>query len=90
MGLLHVDLPSLAAQKHVDAPVAVAHARLADLFDAGFDAGLLAAAGFVMIGRTIEFEDAARAPDRNAPFIANRRRQLALAGRPYIFRRMTS
>jgi hypothetical protein len=74
----------------MDAPVAIPNARLANLFDAGFKAGLLVAAGFVMIGRPIEFKNAARAPDRYAPFIANRRRQLALASRPYSFRRMTS
>ena len=57
---------------------------------AGFNAGLLATTGFVMVGRTIKFEDAARPPDRHAPFITNRRRKLALASRPYSFRRMTS
>jgi hypothetical protein len=49
MRLLHVDLPALAAQKNMDAPVAIPDARLADLLDAGFKAGLLAAARFVMI-----------------------------------------
>jgi hypothetical protein len=34
----------------MDAPVAIPNAGLADLLDAGFDAGLLAAAGFVMVG----------------------------------------
>ena len=90
MGLLHVDLPPLATQKNVDAPVAVTDARLTNLPDAGFDAGLLAAAGFVMVRGPVELQDAARAPDRYAPLIANRRRQLALARRPHIFRRMTS
>jgi hypothetical protein len=83
MGSLQVDLPPLAAQKDMNAPVAVADARLANLLDAGFKTGLLATTGFVMVGRTIEFEDAARPPDRHTPFIANRRRQLALASRPY-------
>ena len=90
MGLLQVDLPSLATQKDMDAPVAVPDARLANLLDPGFKAGLLAATRFVMIGGPIEFQDAARPSDRDAPFIANRRRQLALASRPYSFRRMTS
>jgi hypothetical protein len=90
MGLLQIDLPSLAAQKNMDAPVAIPNARLADLFDAGFKAGLLAAARFVVIGGPIEFQNGARPPDRDAPIIANRRRQLALASRPYSFRRITS
>jgi hypothetical protein len=74
----------------MDTPVSVTDARGADLLDPGFEAGLLAATGFVMKGRAIEFQDAARPPDRDAPFITNRRRQLALASRPYSFRRMTS
>jgi hypothetical protein len=67
----------------MDPPVPVADARLANLLDGGFNAGLLATTGFVMVGRTIKFEDAARPPDRHAPVITNRRRQLALASRPY-------
>jgi hypothetical protein len=90
MGFLQVDLPALAAQKNMDAPVAIPNARLADLFDADFKAGLLAAARFVVIGGPIEFQNGARPPDRDAPIIANRRRQLALASRPYSFRRITS
>jgi hypothetical protein len=79
-------------------------ARLADLFDAGFKAGLLAAARFVVIGGPIEFQinmktthrvytslglQLRNKTDRVAPIIANRRRQLALANRPYSFRRIT-
>ena len=48
----------------MDAPVAIPNARLADLFDAGFEAGLLVAARLVMIGGPIEFQDGARPPDR--------------------------
>jgi hypothetical protein len=36
MGLLQTDLPSLAAQKEMDAPVAVADPRSANLLDASF------------------------------------------------------
>jgi hypothetical protein len=90
MGLFQIDLPSLATQKDMDAPVAIADARGANLLDPGFEAGLLAATGFVMKGRAIEFQDAARPSDRYIPFITNRNRQLALASRPYSFRRMTS
>jgi hypothetical protein len=85
-----VDFPAFATQEDMDSPVPVADVRLANLFDAGFQAGLLATTGFVMVGGPIEFEDAARPPDRDAPIIANRSRQLALASRPYSFRRITS
>ena len=90
MGLLQIDLPSLTAQKDMNAPVAIADPRDANLLDPSFKAGLLTATGFVMKGRAIEFQNAARAPDRYAPFVTDRRRQLALASRPYSFRRMTS
>jgi hypothetical protein len=89
-GLLQVDLPTLTTQKNMDASVAVPDACSASLFDPSFETGLLAATGFVMIGGTIKLQDAACAPDRYAPFVTDRRRQLALASRPQIFRRMTS
>ena len=90
MGLLQVDLPPFTTQKDMDASVAVPDACTANLFDPSFETGLLAATGFVMIGGPIELQDAACAPDRYAPFVTDRRRQLALASRPQIFRRMTS
>ena len=62
----------------MDAPVAVADPRGPNLLDPSFQAGLLAATGFVMIGGPIEFQDRARPPDRDAPIIANRRRQRAV------------
>jgi hypothetical protein len=37
-----VDRPAFATQENMDAPVPVADARLANLLDAGFNAGLLA------------------------------------------------
>jgi hypothetical protein len=43
----------------MDAPIAVADPRGANLLDLGFKTGLLAATGFVMIGGPIEFQDAA-------------------------------
>ena len=74
----------------MDTPVSVTDARGADLLDPGFEAGLLAATGFVMKGRAIKFEKAARPSDRYIPFTTNRRRQLALTSRPQSFRRITS
>jgi hypothetical protein len=61
----------------MDMPVSITDARSADLLNPGFEAGLLAATGFVMKGRTIKFEKAARPSDQHIPFITNRRRQLA-------------
>ena len=62
----------------MDAPVAIADPRGPNLLDPSFQAGRLAATGFVMIGGPIEFQDRARPPDRDAPIIANRRRQRAV------------
>ena len=90
VGLLDVDVPALATQQDVNAPIPVAHARGADLLDPGFEAGLIGAAGFAMVGGPIELQDAARAPDRYVPLPADPCRQLALPIRPYSFRRMTS
>ena len=47
---LHVDLPAFAAKKDMHPPIAISDTGLADLPDAGFNAGLLAAAGFVVVG----------------------------------------
>jgi hypothetical protein len=74
----------------MDASVVVPDAGCANLFDPSFETGLLAATGFVMIDGTIELQDAARAPDRYAPFVTDRRRRLSLASRPQSLRRMTS
>lgn len=57
--LLHVDLLPLTAKKSVDATVPIADTRLPDLTDAGFDAGLLAAARFVVIRRGVHLENPA-------------------------------
>jgi len=57
---LHVDLRAFPAEKNVDAAIAIADARLAD---AGFDAGLLAAPGFVVAGRGVHFQHPANPAD---------------------------
>ncbi len=82
VGFLDVDVPAVATQQHMHAPIAVAHARRANLLDSGFDAGLIGATGFVVVSGRVEFENPARAPDRNVPLLANPCRQLALATRP--------
>ena len=44
---LHVDGPSLSLQKHVNTPISIADAGLADLLDAVLERCLLAALAFV-------------------------------------------
>jgi len=87
---LHVDLRAFPAEKNVDAAIAIADTRLADIADAGFDAGLLAAPGFVVAGRGVHFQHPANPADRHAPTAANRVHQLAFTSRPHSFRRMAS
>lgn len=74
----------------MDAAIAIADARLADLADAGFDAGLLATAGFVVVGRRIHLQNSASPTDQHAPVTANLVHQFAIASRPHNFWRMTS
>jgi hypothetical protein len=54
---LHVALLAFPAKKNVEAPIAIADTRIADLTDAGFDASLLAAAGFVVIRRDVHLQN---------------------------------
>ena len=79
VGPLGVHLPALTTKQNVDAPISVAHPRRADILDPAFEAGLLAATGFVMEGRRIELKHPTGPPDRHIPFLANPSRQLALA-----------
>ncbi len=88
--LLHVDQPTFAAQQHVDASIAVANPRFADLPDPLFQAGLTGATGFVMVSRGIEPQNLAGSPDRYAPINQYPIDQLALPDRPQSFRRITS
>jgi hypothetical protein len=75
----HVDLPAFAAKKYVDATIPIVDTGLADLPDAGFNAGLLAAAGFVVVGRGVHLQYPASPADRHTPVTANPVHQLALA-----------
>lgn len=45
---LDVDAPTLTIQKHMDAPIAIAHPELTDLLDPFLDCGLIGAAGLGM------------------------------------------
>ncbi len=64
-GLLVIDAPALAAQQNVNAPVAVAHPRLADFPDPHLEAGLLRAARLVVVGRGVPIEHLTGPPDRH-------------------------
>lgn len=52
----HVDPPPLAARQHMDATVALANTRLANLLDAHLNWGLSGAAGFIVAGGGIELQ----------------------------------
>jgi hypothetical protein len=80
-----IDAPALAPQQNMNTPVAVAHPRLADLPDPPLKAGLLGAAGL-----GLHIEHPACPPDRHAPLTPHPVHQLALASRPYSFRRIIS
>src|SRR5215212_933512 len=81
---------TLAPEQNMNPPVAVAHARLAYLPDPLFQMGLSGAARFVMVGRGVHLEHAARPADRNIPLVPHLVDQLALPDRPQSFRRMAS
>lgn len=53
-GLLDIDDPSLPSQKHVDAPVAIAHTRFCNLFDPPLDGSLVRPPGLVVVGGGVE------------------------------------
>lgn len=77
-----VNVPAIAARRHMHAAVAVAHTRRADLLDARFEAGLIGATGLVVVAGCVELDHATSPPDRNVPVLANPHRQPALAIRP--------
>ena len=90
IGPLHVDLPPFTAMQHVHKAIAVAHTRLNDLLDASCKPSLIAAAGYIVIGRQGRLQGPVSPPDRYAPFTTKLRQQLTFASRFYRFRRMTS
>ncbi len=89
-GLLHVDHPSLASQQHVDAPVAITHACLCDLFDPPLNGSLVRPPGLVVVGGRVEANGPTGSPDRHAPVHAHPGDDLAQTARLQSFRRMTS
>ena len=77
--------------KHdLDAAVAIPRAGRTNLLDPGCDPGLIVPTRPVVVGGSVDLENPARAPDRDAPLTTNRVDQLALASRPQSFRRITS
>src|SRR5215212_2600728 len=71
-------------------PIAIAHARLADLPDPLFEVGLSGAVRLVVVGRGVHLEHAARPADRNLPLATHLVDQLTLPNRLQSFRRMAS
>lgn len=82
VGPLHVDVPTFERQHHVHPAIAVANPRRADVLDPSCDVGLIAAAGLVVVARSVEFQDPAGSPDRHVPLTTRLRHQLAFVTRP--------
>src|SRR5579863_678810 len=74
----------------MDASIAIAHTRLANLSDALFEGRLSGATGSVVIGRGVELEHMAGSTDRYIPIAAHLINQLALADRLQSLRRRAS
>src|SRR5947209_6369931 len=85
-----IDRPSFTLEKHVDAPISVAHAGLGDLLDPFAEGSLPGPLRTVVIGRSIHRHGAASTANADLPGPANMIDDLTLPGRLHIFRRMTS
>lgn len=85
-----IDRPAVTPQQDMHTPVAVPHARLADLFDPLFECGLTATLRLVDIECPINPEGGTGAPDRYLPIASHLVHQFAFAGRPQSFFASTS
>lgn len=90
MDLLGVHDPALTAQDVRDTTMAVADVRRADLLDAFLQNGRIGAAGMIVATGSIERQNPAGPPDRNAPVQQHAVDQLALPIRSQGFRLITS
>src|SRR5215212_9350849 len=81
---------TFASEQNMDAPITIAHARLANLLDPLFEMGVSGAARLVMVGGRIDLEHATCSSDRNVPLTSHLVDQLALPDRPQSFRRIAS
>src|SRR6476469_6988851 len=97
--LFLIDAPALAAEQDVNTSIAVAHAGLADVLDALFEAGLSGASRFIVIGGCVDLKNPAGTPDGNIPFTTNHVDQLApgvgdlhpaISGSPLVERRVAN
>src|ERR1700744_1013590 len=87
---LGIHIPPFPPQQHMNAPIAVSHARLGDLLYSLFEVGLTAALRLVDIKRPINLERRTGSPDRRLPIRSNLVDKLTLAGRPHSFFESTS
>lgn len=71
-------LPALSSQHIKYAPITITNAAFVNLFDANFQTGPTATAGFGLIGRSVELQHSAGASDRHAPVFSNIVDNLAL------------
>jgi len=81
---------AFALQHDMDTPIAIANARFGNLLDPLFQIGLIAANGFVLLGRTMRLHDPACAAFTNSPDRHHIFHQFAFAIRPQSFRLITS
>src|ERR1700733_8304346 len=86
-GLVLAERPTFTAQQDMNAPIAIANPRLANLLDPLFEGSLSGATRLVVVGGRIDQEHAAGSPDRYIPIAAHLINELALADRPQSFRR---
>ena len=70
--------PTFTTQQDVNAAVAVANARMADLLDPMFEGSLAGATRLVMVGRPVKLERRAGPADRDLPLATDFVDQLAL------------
>src|SRR5690606_17237177 len=90
VGLLPIDGPALPPQQDMHAPVAEAHAGLANLLDPLFQSGLTGTARLVPIRLRVKPDRRTGSADRYGPFGTQRVDQRSLPARPQSFRLMTS
>jgi len=87
---LRIHIPALPLQQHMDTPIAVTHARLADLLDPLPEGGLIAAPGCVGVERPIDLQSRAGPSYRDLPGRSHLIHQPAPTIRPQSFFASTS
>src|SRR5262249_41530404 len=87
---LRIHSPALAAQQHMDAPIAVAHAGRRNLLDPFGQLSLPGSTGAVVVGRSLHRQRSASTSNAHPPGRTHMIHHWPLSGRPQNFRRITS